>query len=371
VLDRGRLDDLLLMAALEHSSAIVIVQDGAIVAEAYHGKPSGPLIAMSASKSVVSLAVGALVADGKLTLDTELASVLPEWRGARLTVRALLTHTSGLDPARANFKSTGIVENALASKQLFAPGARFQYNNNAVDLLAAVVGRVAGMPLDEYLEERLFKKLDIIGAYWLKDTHGVPRGAGELYIRPVDLAKLGQLMLDGGAWKGEQLLPRDWIDQSVAAGQSITEDCGLLWWREGRFAEVMTDSVLDAWREAGVAAPELALARPLVGKKFGETSELYRALEGALGAAWPRVQALLHKGNHVPTSYRVADGAVKGFSARGWLGQTLVVYPKARLVGVRMRAPDDADYQGGDEKDAYNSFADDVCRLSADCADRN
>jgi CubicO group peptidase (beta-lactamase class C family) len=354
-------------AAMQHSSAVVIVHDGTIAVEAYRGAPDEPRIAMSASKSVVSLAVGALIADGKLTLDAEVSALLPAWHGAKITVRQLLTHTSGLDPNRADWGRRSIVENALTSKQLFPPGTRFQYNNNAVDLLAALVGRVAGMPLDRYLEGRLFQKLDIVDARWMKDKDDVPRGAGELLIRPVDLAKLGQLMLDGGAWNGEQLLPREWVEQSIAPGQPLTEDCGLLWWREGRFAEAISEAVLAAWRDVGVADSDLALVRPLMTRTFSDGGELRHALQAALGSSWPRVQALLQKGNHIPMSYRVALSPSTGFSARGWLGQTLVVYPKARLVAVRMRAPADDDYQGSDEKDAYPGFANDVCQLTTTC----
>jgi CubicO group peptidase (beta-lactamase class C family) len=370
-LDATRVAAMIDEAEAQQSSAVVLVRDGRIVVERYgDGYDGAPLVAMSASKSVVSLAVGLLVADGKLTLDTPVASLLPEWKRkplAAITVRHLLTHTSGLAPERASFDKESIVERALASKLVFKPGRRFQYNNNAVDLLADIVRRAAGVPMDELLEARLFQKLEVEGARWKKDRAGTPLGAGELFIRPVDLAKIGQLMLDGGTWKGERLLPREWIDLSVGAGQSFTEDCGLLWWREGTFAHVVTEPLLAAWRDAGADAATLARARPLVGTRSPDADRHREALVAALGEpGLASLRLLLRKADHVPLQYRVSAGRIRGFSARGSLGQFLVVVPDAKLVAVRMRKPDGDDRgDGGDEKNGYPMFASDVIGLVA------
>ncbi|MFT3765970.1 MAG: serine hydrolase [Minicystis sp.] len=371
--DRAALDALLDHARTERSSAIVILKDGKVGTEVYREDYDGsPLVAMSASKSIVSLAVGMLVAEKKLDLDTRMDALFPEWKGlgpkGALTVRHLLTHTSGLDPTRAKFQTETIREHVLQSKLVYPPGARFQYNNNAVDFLAVVVGKVAGVPLDAYLETRLFQKVGIKGAFWKKDKEGTPLGAGELFIRPVDLAKLGQLMLDGGTWRGERILPAAWVDRTVAAGQSFQEDCGLLWWREGTFARALTEPVLGAWRDLGVDEAALQNARALLGKKYAERSEYAAAVAKTLGpAAFEKLDAALKHGDHLPFSASVSDGPVRGFSARGWLGQTLVVLPQTRVVAVRMRAPEKDDYEkdGGDKEDrnTYPAFSSDVARL--------
>jgi CubicO group peptidase (beta-lactamase class C family) len=371
-LDASALRTLLDRAASERSSAIVIAKDGRIYVEAYReGYDGSPLVAMSASKSIVSLAVGLLVADGKLSLDTTMGSLFPEWRAlgakAGITVRHLLTHTSGLDPSRADFEKETIKDHALAAKLVFPPGTRFQYDNGGVDFLAVVVERAAGEPLDALLERRIFSKLDVVGAHWMKDSAGTPRGAGELFIRPVDLAKIGQLMLDGGAWHGEQIVPAEWVARSVDAGQTFEEDCGLLWWREGTFAHVLTEPVLAAWRDLGIDKPALDSARSLVGKKFAKRQPYAAAVGRALGdAAFAKLDAAIQKADHVPFAAMIADGPVRGFSARGWLGQVLVVLPSARVVAVRMRKPEDADYRKDRPETAtYPTFAEDVARLVA------
>jgi hypothetical protein len=73
-------------------------------------------------------------------------------------------------------------------------------------------------------------------------------------------------MLDGGRWKGEQLVPEEWVKQSVAAGQPYEEDCGMLWWREGAFSPVLNEAVLAGFHDLGIGDQDLSVARALVGK---------------------------------------------------------------------------------------------------------
>lgn len=237
-LDLERLRALASHAADEHSSALIVAREGRIVLEQYReGHDGGPIMAMSATKSVVALAIGMLIADRKLTLATTIESLLPEWKslGAKgaITVRQLLNHTSGLETKRGSEASQTIRARFAAAQLVSPPGTRFRYNNAAVDTLALVVERAAGKPLDAFLDERLFTKLDAVGVSWKKDPEGVPLAAGELILRPADLAKIGQLVLDHGQWRGEQLVPREWIDEMTSAGQPFVEDSGLLWWRNG------------------------------------------------------------------------------------------------------------------------------------------
>jgi CubicO group peptidase (beta-lactamase class C family) len=356
-------------ARSENSSAIVIVKDGKIAVEQYRdGYAGGPLLAMSGSKSVTELAIGLLVGEGKLSLETPMGALFPEWRAqgkkGEITIRHLLSHMSGLDPSRAGGTGESIRLHAEKAKLVTPPGTRFQYNNGAVDFLAVVVKQVSGVQLDEYLEDRMFKRLDIVGAHWMKDDEGTPLGAGELFIRPVDLAKIGQMLLDGGKWRGEQILSPDWIKMSIAASQPFEQNCGLLFWREGTFAEVITAPLLDWWRETGADAAVAERTRPLVGKRFESVGAVKEALEKKLGApAFKELSARLQKGDHVPFSYSVEAGPVTGYSARGWLGQYLVVLPKTGIVAVRMRDAIYSDYDGGKQRHGYDEFRKEVPAL--------
>lgn len=363
------LANLLDQARSEHSTAVVVLEKGNVAVEAYSKGYSGnSVFAMSASKSIASLAVGMLVADGKLSLDTTMGSLFPAWKKlgdkAKITVRQLLDHTSGLDPMRAEFTSETIEASATRAKLVFAPGKRFHYNNAAVDFLAVVFARAAGTGLDKYLDERLFSKIGAVGVDWMRDKAGVPRAAGELMLRPIDLAKVGQLVLAGGVWEGQQLVPRAWIEESMKPSQPYEETCGRLWWREGEFDSVITAETLDGWAAAGGDKATIASAQKLVGKRFPDDPTLFRELAAAIGdAPMNALQAVLAKGNHVPWSGHVARSPSRGFSARGFLGQFLVVYPSAGVVGVRMREGTASDYQGDSGKDGYPGFATDLASV--------
>ncbi len=200
-----------------------------------------------------------LIGDRKLTLDTRMDALFPEWRnkGARsgITVRQLLTHTSGLDPVRASFEDKKTIrERSLEAKLVFPPGSRFQYDNDAVDFLAVVVRQAAGEPLDQYLEERLFKKLDFVGAHWMKGRRGRSARVGRGNSR---CARWTSRSWDSScsmaaSGKASKLVPADWVARSVEAGQRFDERSGMLWWREGSFAYVVNDAILAQWHDDGL-----------------------------------------------------------------------------------------------------------------------
>ncbi len=202
---------------------------------------------MSVSKSVVALRIGQLVDAGLLDLETPLStSVMPEWKDtdkANITLRHLLSHTSGLAAERygtdaETFREGTIEAHALATAVVTPVGENFAYNNNAVDMLAVVARRAtsSAMVLDDQLQAGLFGPLDIAGAYWMKDGRGDPRASGELVIRPHDLLKIGRLVLDRGLYEGERLLSESWIDTMLEPGPM--KGCGLLWWLDRREGEL-------------------------------------------------------------------------------------------------------------------------------------
>lgn len=246
-IDPEKLATLVASARAEHSAALLLWVDGELlVDESFGADPRVGLFAMSVSKSVVALRIGQLVDAGLLELDVPLsASVMPEWVDtdkATITLRHLLSHVSGLNAERyasdaETSRERTIEAHAIASTLQNAVGETFVYNNNAVDMLAVVARRANphGMVLDDQLQAGLFGPLDIAGAYWMKDGRGDPRASGELVIRPHDLLKIGQLVLDRGVYRGERLLSEAWIDEMLEPGPK--KNCGLLWWLDRREAE--------------------------------------------------------------------------------------------------------------------------------------
>jgi CubicO group peptidase (beta-lactamase class C family) len=344
------LDQLLKRAEASKSDAVVIYKDGKLVGEWTFGKPEGPIEAMSATKSVVNLAIGRLIDTGKLTsLDQPVHELFPEWRQGRkqkITIRHLLNHTSGLQNEKSTavdiYPSPDFVKLALAAELSDEPGARFSYNNKAVNLLAGVVKVASGKRMDTYLRDEIFAPLGITDFSWTLDRAGNPHAMSGLQIRARDLAKLGQLMLDGGVWQGKRILSKKWIDESTRAGQWLNPSCGLLWWLKQGFRGMVADDLLIAeWRKAGNSEAFISKVLPLKDKVFEDRKAFFAALEQAFGGK-PGLEIWYdntwRKG--LPDG-KMLPSTTLGFYADGYLGQYLVVIPADRLVAVRqLRAPD-------------------------------
>ena len=354
-------DRLVRKAEQEGSTALIVFRDGRRVVEEYWQNSGRPSIAMSVTKSITALGVGALIDDERLSLDRPLSEyVLPEWKEskhAQITLRHLLTQTSGLEAER-DWKKT-ILEQALASRQLSEPGQQWEYNNNAVDLLSLIARRShpENLFFDDYLQYRLFSKLDVVGAYWVKDNEGHPRAAGELIMRPIDLAKFGQLVLQKGEWKGEQILPKEWVTEMLDHESGHPVPYGFLWWRNGRVKSLEINEVrLERLRADGVSQETVEALEPWVGKAFTSRGSARDFLEMHLS------EQALREIDGVRSSPFVQRIETLAYRADGWLGQYIIIVPSARLVAVRMRDPR---IKGADPKQfSYSDFLWDVLSLA-------
>lgn len=144
-----------------------------------------------------------------------------------------MTHTSGLAHEQAAGKLSAQRDRtryAAALPLATPPGTRFSYNNEAAQLLGEVVRQAAGMPLDRYAREQLFAPLGIRELWWEKDAAGNVLAYYGLGLGGRDLARLGLLMLAGGAHGGAQILPREWVRRSIRPGLKRFPRMGLLWW---------------------------------------------------------------------------------------------------------------------------------------------
>lgn len=233
-----------------HSDGFTILQRGEALPDHTFERTDAPVSIMSVTKMVIGVAFGRLLDDGTLaSLDTSVADILPEWRQGRkrdVTVRMILNHTSGLQ----NDPNAGIeIEPAPSWSQLALcaeidadPGTVFAYNNKAVFLFDPIIQRLTGKPLDAYLRETLLRPLGIpddertdnrngpvtLEGGWWRDSVGTPYAAGGLHLRAGDLAKIGQLILDRGMWRGQRVISEEWIKTMTSPGQAIRPDFGLL-----------------------------------------------------------------------------------------------------------------------------------------------
>ncbi len=360
------LDQLVAAAEKSHTDALVVWQDSKPLGEWYFGKPVEPIGAMSATKSVVNLAIGKLITDGKIkSLDQPVWEFYPEWRQGRkknITLRQLLNHTSGLQSFPRTdieiYPSPDFVQLALAAELDSDPGAAFFYNNKAVNLLAGIVQKASGRRMDLYLRDELFAPLDITNFTWSLDAAGNPQAMSGLQILPADFAKLGQFVLNRGEWEGRQFIADSWFDVSMRPGQEHKPIFGLLWrLMFDRVSYVVDDeriSELEAKAANTPSAPaDLVTKAKQMKGRYKDTDALYQAMVKVFGREWTNDPLVADLPKPQP-------GKVVAWYADGSLGQYLVIVPGSNLVALRM-ITSRSDYNP--KTDAFDSFTQMVAKL--------
>ena len=334
-------------ARLSNSDAVLIMQGDDVLLEQISAAGGGPIELMSVTKSVVALAIGALLQDrGLESLDTPVHTFFPEWKQGRkqqITVRMLMAHTSGLqDQARDTsievYPAPDVVQLALAAELTSDPGAQFAYNNKASNLLAGIIARAAGEPMDKYVQRKLLDPLGVRAAPWSKDASGTPYAMAGLSFSVRDAARIGRLVLDRGRLGERELVPPAFIDEMLAPSPGSAA-AGLLWWRRSAWVRFRADDASFQLLEQVGAAPDLVEAlRPLHGQHFDGADALYSALARQLGPAWRdrwHAELIAPHGVGPWRPFHPQEGPVEAFEANGWLGQSIIVVPKASLVAVR------------------------------------
>lgn len=213
--------------------AFVALRDGKVVAEhtfAGHGRGT-PSMSFSVSKSILSVLVGMAIDDGLIgSVDDPVTRYLPE-TAARgfdsVRLRDLLTMSSGSDyhenanpfGVHARFYYTPRLEGeTLAQRRVDAPGTVWRYKSGDAALLALVLARALnGRTISSYAQERLWAPLGMeYDARWIVSDDGLERTWCCLAATAIDLARVGQLMLDDGRWRGQQLVSREWVRRTTA-----------------------------------------------------------------------------------------------------------------------------------------------------------
>ena len=200
--------------------SFMLVRHGQVVAEGWWGPyaASEPHQMFSLSKSFTSTAVGMVIAEGKLSVEDPILKFFPEEAPAEpsanlkaMRVRDLLTMSTGHhedDVKDFPYQSDDSVVKVFLSRPVsHKPGTFFFYNTPASYMLSAIVQKVTGQPVVEYLRPRLFDPLGIENPTWDASKQGVSLGGFGLNVRTEDIARFGQLYLQKGMWQGKQLLP--------------------------------------------------------------------------------------------------------------------------------------------------------------------
>ena len=273
---------------LAHS--VLVARSGKLVVEEYfYGFDRDVIHDMrSASKSIASTLIGLAVSEGLLEdADVRVLDLLdyesydnPDERKSRISVRHLMTMSSGLD-ANDSDRNSAANENTYQSQteqpdwiklaldvpMIAEPGQRVIYGSANPMILAAVLESVLDSGVEWFADEALFAPLGIddYRIFMRPDDAGVYLGGG-MYLTPRDMLKIGQLYLDDGEWQGEQLLPKAWVEESFGRYGRLEpvdrngNQYGYLWWHESYSAGDRTVDSVEARGNGGqyiFVVPEL------------------------------------------------------------------------------------------------------------------
>ena len=188
----------------------------------------------SLCKTVTGLAIGILVGEGKLTVNTPIHKLITEGRPAILssrmkaiTVRHLLSMTTGVMFGEVgSITEEDWVRSYFESSVAFVPGTRFSYNSMNSYLLSVIVETLTGKTLSEFANERIFAPLGIRDVFWESCPRGHTKGGWGLYLSAEDSLKLGEMILRGGTYKKRRIVPREWIFEMAKPHAKTPEAIG-------------------------------------------------------------------------------------------------------------------------------------------------
>ncbi|MFI5155125.1 MAG: serine hydrolase domain-containing protein [Chitinophagales bacterium] len=207
--------------------SIMILRHGKVIAEGWWNpyRPDLRHMMYSTSKSFTSTAVGFAVSEGRIKLSDKLVSFFPSilpdtvnTKLANLTLRDVITMSDGQrpDPTGAAMATPNWAQFFLSRPIPDTPGVNFLYNSLGTYMLSAVVQKVTGQTILDYLRPRLFEPLGIAGMDWETSPQGIDAGGWGLRVKTEDMAKFGKLYLQKGAWNGKQILSSAWIEEATS-----------------------------------------------------------------------------------------------------------------------------------------------------------
>ncbi len=203
----------------------ILMRHGKVIGE-IHPKPfraeCGHAL-FSCSKTFVAAAIGLAINENRLRVTDRLANFFPELLPERIdedladvTIHDLLTMQAGFKPTDdIRNCQTEWIKGCLHNKMFAKPGTRFAYDSMNTYLLSAIITKVTGQTVLEYLKPRLFDPLHITEVHWEWSPEGISCGGWGLYLQTESMAKFGQLLLDKGVWEGVQIIPEQWVEEMM------------------------------------------------------------------------------------------------------------------------------------------------------------
>jgi CubicO group peptidase (beta-lactamase class C family) len=239
--DPAVLDEIAADAEAHASNCLVVVRGGRIVADWYWNDTDATTSqdVFSVTKSYASTLVGLAQEDGALDIDDRASEFIPSWAGtpsADVTIEDLLSNDSGRH-WDLQTDSLGIVRAAdrtgfaVGLGQDVAPGSAWVYSNSAIQTLDAVLSDALGEDPARYARRRVLAPIGMTDSEMTHDVAGNTTMFSGLQSTCEDMARYGYLFLQGGDWRGEQIVPSEWVNAATGqASQDIQGAYGYLWW---------------------------------------------------------------------------------------------------------------------------------------------
>ena len=288
--------------------SLMIIRNGKVIAEGWWDpyRPALKHTLYSLSKSFTSTAIGFAVSEKRISLADKVISFFPDKLPdtvstflSQLSIKDLITMSVGMapDPSGLIAITDDWVKTFLSIPVRNKPGSVFLYNSGATYMLSAIIQKVTGEKLVDYLEPRLFQPLDISGIDWELDPNGINTGGYGLRVKTEDIAKFGLLYLQKGKWNGKQIIPTAWVEEAtsfkidIAPGMS-QERKDSSDWRQG-YCYQFWRSRYNSYRGDG-AFGQYCLVLPLENAVIAITSETPN-MQDELNLVWkyllPALQA--------------------------------------------------------------------------------
>jgi CubicO group peptidase (beta-lactamase class C family) len=285
------------------TTAFLVVHDDKLLYEKYFNGYDGTSVqtSFSMAKSFASALVGIAVDEGHIkSVDEPITNYVPELlerdeRFESITIRHLLTMTSGIKYEEGGtlpwgeeaddtktYYATDLRELAIENCRIEGePGEYFEYNNYNPLLVGMILERATGMSVSRYMEERLWKPvgMEADGSWSLDSTQsGFEKMESGVNARARDFARFGMLFAKEGSWRGEQLIPREWVEESTRPDTSTdpSRNYQYFWWVNTPDGENHF-SARGNYGQYIYVAPEKDLVIVRLGKEEGEKGYGYWA----------------------------------------------------------------------------------------------
>jgi CubicO group peptidase (beta-lactamase class C family) len=234
--------------------SLIVYSQGEIIFEKYYNNFNKDSLhqIQSQTKSIVALLMGIAIDKGYIKSENEPVSLFfPAYSNSSdklkssVTIRDLLTMSAGFeweemipfdDPKNDNmnmFRSGKWLNYALSRPMAKKPFSEFIYNSGCPMIIAGIIEKATTIKLDDFARTYLFEPLQIKKYRWQKDSTGFCHAGGGLFLKPMDMLKIGVLVMNNGKWENQQLISQGWIKKATSSYLSTSFDIstyGYFWW---------------------------------------------------------------------------------------------------------------------------------------------